>query len=180
MTGTVRLLMRDCRAAAAVEMALVAPLLLVIMFGSVELGNYFMDEHRLVKAVRDGARFAARQSFSNFTGCSGSPDTDNVVTPTQNLVMYGYLTGSTVLTPNISASDVTVTVSCASTVDGQDMLGIYRSRFGSTCDGDTANGCAQVVTVTASVPYLSVLGSFGFSGSGRSLNASSQAAVTGI
>ena len=35
-----------------------------LMFGAVELGNYFLNEHSLVKAVRDGARYAARQDFS--------------------------------------------------------------------------------------------------------------------
>ena len=53
-------LARDSRGAAAAEMALVLPLLLVILFGSLELGNYFMNEHTLIKAVRDGARFAGR------------------------------------------------------------------------------------------------------------------------
>ena len=52
-------------------MALVLPLLLVLMFSFAEAGNYVMNEHGLVKAVRDGARFAARQDFSNYTGCSG-------------------------------------------------------------------------------------------------------------
>src|SRR4051812_47391200 len=61
------------RGSAAVEMALCVPLLLVLLCGSVELGNYLMDEHRLVKAVRDGARFAARQNLSYFLGCSGTP-----------------------------------------------------------------------------------------------------------
>ncbi len=179
MRGLLRLLASDASASAAVEMALVAPLLLIIMFGSVELGNYFMDEHTLVKAVRDGARFAARQSFTNYTSCSGSPG-GTVVGDTQNVVMYGYTSGTTVLTPNITAPDVTLSVSCAASVDSQDMLGIYRSRFGGTCDGDTANGCAQVVTVSATVPYRSILGSYGFSGFGLNLYAASQAAVTGI
>lgn len=175
-----RRLLTNSYGAAAVEMALVAPLLLILMFGSVELGNYFMDEHTLIKAVRDGARFAARQNFTNYTGCSGAPG-GTVVTDTQNVVMYGYTSGgTTVLTPNISGSDITLSVSCSDSVDGQDMLGIYRSRFGGTCDGATASGCAQVVTVTATVPYRSVLGSYGFSGLGLNLNASSQAAVTGI
>ena len=38
----------------------------------VEIGNYFLDEHILVKAVRDGARFAARQNFSNYSACTGA------------------------------------------------------------------------------------------------------------
>src|SRR5690349_1119608 len=84
-------LLRDRSANAAAEMALVTPLLLILMMGCAELGNYFWNEHTLVKAVRDGARFAARQSFNWYTGCTGSPDTTNVVTPTQNVVVYGYL-----------------------------------------------------------------------------------------
>jgi Flp pilus assembly protein TadG len=172
-------LLRDKRGNAAVEMALVMPLLLVILFGSVELGNYFMDEHTLVKAVRDGSRFAARQSFTNYTACSGAPG-GTVVADTQNVVMDGYLGGGTTITPNISAPDITLSVSCVSSAGGQNMLGIYRSRFGGTCNGSAASGCAQVVTVNATVPYRSVLGSLGFSGVGWNLNASSQAAVTGI
>jgi len=168
MTQLARLL-RESRGAAAAEMALVTPLLLVILFGSVELGNYFMNEHSLVKAVRDGARFAARQSFTNYTGCSGSPG-GTVVSETQDVVMYGYLGGTTKLTPNIDASDISVTTSCATTAGSETMEGIYRGR---------ATG-AQIVTVSANVTYRPVLGAFGFDGGGFDLNASSQAAVTGI
>ena len=179
MKTIARLLAADPNGNAAVEMALVAPLLLMIMFGSVELGNYFMDEHTLIKAVRDGARFAARQSFTNYTACSGAPG-GTVVADTQNVVMDGYRTGGSIITPNISASDITLVVSCVSSTSGQNMLGIYRSRFGGTCNGSAASGCAQVITVTAAVPYRSILGSMGFRGVGMTLNASSQAAVTGI
>lgn len=178
MSSILRLL-RDTCGNAAVEMALVLPLLLAILFGSVELGNYFLNEHTLVKAVRDGARFAARQSFSNYTGCSGQPG-GTVVSDTQNVVMYGYRSGTTVLTPNISAGDITLSVSCAATAGGQSMLGIYRSRLSTHCNGAAANGCAQIVTVTAQVPYRSILGSLGFPAVGLNLNASSQAAVSGI
>src|SRR5690349_9425328 len=171
--------MRETRGSAAAEMALVAPLLLIIMMGSVELGNYFMNEHSLVKAVRDGARFAARQSFTNYTSCTGAPG-GTVVADTQNVVMNGYVSGGSAITPNISAANISLAVSCASTAGGQPMLGIYRSRFGGTCDGSVASGCAQTVTVTASVPYRSILGGFGFTGFGMSLNASSQAAVQGV
>jgi Flp pilus assembly protein TadG len=173
-------LARDTRGSAAAEMALVLPLLLIIMFGAAELGNYFMNEHSLVKAVRDGARFAARQSLTNYTMCSGSPG-GSVVADTQNVVARGYLSGGTKITPNIDpATDVTVTVSCTATAGGEDMLGIYRSRFGNTCNGSTANGCAQVVVVSATVNYRPILAAFGFTGVGYNLNASSEAAVAGI
>jgi Flp pilus assembly protein TadG len=168
MRLAIRLDCGDCRGTAAVEMALVLPLLLAIMFGSIELGNYFMNEHSLVKAVRDGARFAARQNFTNYPDCS----TVNTAArdDTRNVVMNGFLSGGSVITPNISAPNITVSTSCALSVGGQTMLGIYRGR---------ANG-AQIVTVTAAVNYRSVLGAFGFSGIGLRLNATSQAAVAGI
>jgi Flp pilus assembly protein TadG len=167
-------LFRDARGSAAVEIALVAPMLLILMFGSVELGNYFMNEHSLVKAVRDGARFAARQNF-----IAAYPDCSTVAAAAQtsikNVVKYGYLTGTDVLTPNITDADITITTACTTTAGGQTLQGIYRGR---TISG-VATG-AQTVKVSATVDYRSVLGSFGFSGIGMHLNATSQAAVAGI
>jgi len=172
-----RLFRSDRTGSAAVEMALCMPFLLALMFGSAEAGNYFMDEHRLIKAVRDGARFAARRPFSDYTGCSAV--SSGLVTDTQNLVMNGYLSGGRNITPNISTSNVAVTTTCTGTAGGQNMLGIYRNR-GPVCGGGATAGCAQVVTVTAQVPYQPILGSFGFKGFGMNINASSQAAVGGI
>lgn len=166
-------LLRDESANAAAEMAMVTPLLLILMMGCAELGNYFWNEHTLVKAVRDGARFAARQSFSWYTGCTGSPDTTNVVTPTRNVVVYGYLNDTTgyKLTPNISTTNVNVTTSCATTAGGQTMSGLYKNQ---------ANG-AQIVIVSASVTYRPIFAMvLGFSGVGMTMNAESQAAVTGL
>jgi Flp pilus assembly protein TadG len=173
MTALSRLVLRDVRGSAAAEMAFVLPLLLIIMFGSAEIGNYFMNEHSLVKAVRDGARFAARQDFGNYTACTGSPG-GTVVTDTRNVVMRGYLSGGTIITPNIQATDITVTTSCTTTAGGQTMSGIYQGR----AIGGTPSG-AQTVTVSANVNYLPILRAFGFSGIGLQLHASSQAAVMG-
>ena len=167
-----RALAANRKGSAAAEMALVMPLLLSLMFGSLELGNYFMNEHTLVKAVRNGARFAARQNFTNYTACSGAPG-GTVVADTQAVVMNGYLSGGTIITPAINSGDITVTTSCAATVGAANtpMTGIYLGR---------TNG-AQIVTVTAQVDYRPVLGKlFGFSGLGMRLNAASQAAVAGI
>lgn len=60
-------------------MALVAPLLIVIMFGAFEAGNLFWNQHVLSNAVRDGVRFAGRRPLADFEGCSPSAD---VVTDT--------------------------------------------------------------------------------------------------
>lgn len=169
MTGQLASLSTDRSGSAAAEMALVLPLLLVIMFASLELGNYFMNEHTLVKAVRDGARFAARQSFTNYTACNGSPG-GTVVNDTRNVVMNGYLSGGTIITPNIEADDITVETSCMTTAGGETMSGIYAGRTGG----------AQIVTVSAQVEYQPVISVFGFTGVGLNLNAASQAAVAGM
>lgn len=148
---------------------MVAPLLLLLMLGSAELGNYFLNEHSLAKAVRDGARFAARKSWDNYPDCSTVGTT--LRDETRNVVMYGYLSGSTALTPNISAGDVSVTTSCTTTAGGQTMTGLYSIHSGG----------AQIVTVNATVNYRPIAGIFfGFSGHDLHLNASSQAAVTGL
>ena len=78
-------LWRDRNGAAAAEMALVAPLLLILMFGSFEVGKFFWDEHLVTKAVRDGARFAARQSFASMP-CGGPATNEAQI---RNVVRYG-------------------------------------------------------------------------------------------
>ena len=162
-------LLRHRRGAAAAEMALVTPLLLIIMMGSVELGSYFYNEHILVKAVRDGARFAARQNFSYY-GCSGAP-TGTVVADTRALVRTAILSGGADRFADIEDGDITLTASCKTTQGGQSMTGIYRGR---------ASG-APIVKVSAIVDYRPVIGGgFGFTGIGFRMKAEQEAAVMGI
>lgn len=166
------------RGSAAVEMALVLPLLLVIMFGSVEMGNYFYDEHKLAKAVRDGARFAARQRFGNYAGCTGVL-AEPFYTQTKTIVRKGSLnTADSDLLPNWDHVNTTfsVTMSCQATLDlgggnTPPPSGIYAGMTGG----------APKVTVTASLPYQPAVGSaFGFSPATLTLNATQQAAVVGL
>jgi len=165
-----RLPFRDRSGAAAAEMALVAPLLCAILVGSVEVGSFFYNEHVLTKAVRDGARYAARQSFT-FYGCSGAPS-GSVVANTRALVRTALLSGGADRFTDIEDGDITLETSCKTTQGGQSMVnGIYTGM---------ATG-APIVTVKASVDYDPVIGAaLGFSGAGLKLNASQQAAVMGI
>ena len=166
---------RDRRGAAAAEMALVTPLLVTILIGSVELGSYFYSEHILVKAVRDGARYAARQNFSFYAACSGAP-TGTVEADTRALVRTSLLSDGTDRFVDIEDGDITLDTRCETTATdlsatSQSMTGIYRGR---------ASG-APIVEVSATVDYVPVIGApFGFSGLGLKLNASQQAAVMGI
>jgi hypothetical protein len=169
-----RELMRDRRGTAAAEMVLVTPLLLTLLMGCVELGNYFYSEHKLVKSVRDGARYAARQRFSNFSACTGQP-TDPVPEDTQMIVRKGSLDSTaTDLLPNWDDATFSISTTCLATLDdgtggNYAMGGLY------------ANVEAPTVLVSVTLPYRSLIGSaFGFSGFGLNLNASQSAAVVGF
>lgn len=164
-----RRLVRDVRAAAAAELALVMPLLLLLMTGAIELGNYFYNEHILVKAVRDGTRYAARQDFSHYNACSGAVG-EPIYTNTKNLVRTGLLAGGSDRLMNWGAATFTMTMDCTTTAGGQPMTGIYRGR---------AAGAPRVL-VHASVPYPSFFGVLGLSNSSLRLNATEQAAVMGL
>ena len=168
---TFRALGADRSGAAAVEMALVAPFLILIMFGSAELGRYFYHEHVLVKAVRDGAVFAARFPIDKFN-CTAKTIDSAVVTNTRSLVRTGGLSGQADLLPwwNETGASFIMTLACTTTAGGQTMQGIY-----------TANGGkVPVVTITATLPFRPLLTTAGFSRTSYNLNASQQTAVLGI
>jgi Flp pilus assembly protein TadG len=157
----------SCRkGTAAAEMALVAPILIILMFWAFELGNYFLSEHVVVKAVRDGARFASRQGFTNFT-CPGTISS-TVVTNVQNVTRTGAVSGGTNRLRGWSNnSTVSVTMSCTA-------IGSYSGIYKGMSN-------IPVVTVSASVPYSSLFSTIGFiSDSNLTLNAQSQSAVMGI
>ena len=159
-------LFSDHGAAAAAEMALVAPLLMILLFGAMELGRYFLDEHVVAKAVRDGARYAARRSFADYAGCAVSSDVQD---KTRNITRTGQVAigGNARLPYWTSPATVTVSVSC-------DTSGTYSGIYKGSTIG------APVVTVIAAVPYTPLFNAIGFNVSGLSLNSRSQSAVTGI
>jgi hypothetical protein len=162
---------RDRGGSAAAEMALVAPLLVTLMFGSLEVGKYFWDEHIVTKAVRDGARFAARQSFGSMP-CGGTAANEAQI---KNVVRYGkaVVTGSDspLLYYWTNPATITVTIDCYANA-GVDGARIYDGVF-------SARPNVPRVTVAASVPYTPIASVFGFDGP-MVLNASSQATVFGL
>lgn len=156
------------RGAAAAEMALILPLLIVILFGGFEAGAYFWTEHKVVKGVRDGARYAARQPFSAYSGCSAPTGTtlDNI----RNLTRTGQLTGGTAKVSGWVDADVTVTVACQAPVaNSYTSGGLYAAQ---------ATG-AMHITVSTTVNYPSLFGTLGFNTTGTVVRASSNAAAMG-
>lgn len=156
-------LLRDRSGAAAAEMALVTPLLMILLFGAFEAGNYFWKEHIVVKAVRDGARFAGRQSFSKYS-CSTVDST--VESQIKNLTRTGALSGGTARISGWVDGDVTVSVSCSAATTG----GIYRNMTSG----------APRVQVRAVVDYPSLFGTLGFDTTGLKVAAEANSPVMGI
>ena len=74
----------NSNASAGAEMALMMPILFALIFTTFEGGNYMWTEHKVLKGVRDGARYAARLPFEYYSCTSPT-----LVTPT------GIITAST-------------------------------------------------------------------------------------
>jgi Flp pilus assembly protein TadG len=163
----IRRLLKDRSGAAAAEMALMTPLLMILMFGSFELGNYFWNGHIVTKAVRDGARYASRQSFDNFD-CSAETVSSAVITDTQNLTRTSQIAsgGSARLAGWTDANSVNVEMRPGPV---EDYAGFY-----------TGMDCVPVVIVTATVPYTSLFATLGFDTTGLNVSANSEVPVMGI
>lgn len=158
----------DTRGAAAAEMALITPLVLALMFSTFEGAYYLMCEHRVIKGVRDAARYAARLDRSQYA-CPGGTFSGDVAT-IRNLARTGQLSGGTVKVPGwgTSATDVTVSVSCAAL--GAGTAGIYNQTGGN----------APRVTVSTRFNYPSIMGTLGFTQATIQIGAAAQSPVIGL
>ncbi len=165
MRARVSSLLKNDRGVASMEMALSLPLLMALLFGAFELGNYFMAEHVVVKAVRDGARYAARRPWTDYPSCTPS---DSVVTDTQNVTLTGQIAPDG--TPRFAWWNDPGTISVAATCDS---TGTYEGIF---TDPDVG---VPVVTVSATVSYVPLFNRLGLTSATLNLNAQSEAVVTG-
>lgn len=158
-------LFRSERGSAAVELALVLPMTLALIFGGFEAGNYMLTQHKVIKGVRDGARYAARLSFDNYDCASGNISTaaqDDIIAVTRSGQPDG---DGMVRVRGWDAAEVSVSLSCDDTTS----TGIYADL-----------GSAPRVLVATRVPYPSILGTLGFDTSGTVVRAQAQAAVMGL
>jgi hypothetical protein len=179
--GLLRTLIRNENAAAAAEMVLVTPMLIILMFGSVELGNYFLTEHAVIKQVRDGSRYASRLTLAEPYSCSAGSDLSTIFedgdasTKIINVTKTGSVDGSATgrfgsgfwSACSGAAAPVTVSIRC---VNKANYAGIY-----STLDGNI-----PVVSVHADVTYPSLFKALGFNTAGLCIHAESEGAVYGL
>lgn len=161
---TLRRLAADSRAAAATELALVMPLLLLLMLGSFEVGNYFLSEHVVQKGVRDAARYASRLPISAYPSCVPTSATETKI---QKVARTGEPDGTAVRVRGWTDDTMTtVTLACDTSGTHTGIYAVYPFPDG-----------VPVITVSARVPYAPLLGTIGFSSPSLTLNAASQSAI---
>ena len=155
----------DRSGAAAVEMVLILPVALALILTTYEGGYYMICEHRMVKGVRDAARYAARLSRSNYACPGGTFSGD--ATKVKNLTRTGQLSLGKASVPGWGddPNDVTITVSCAS---GQG--GIYAATGGN----------APQVKISTRIVYPSIMGTMGFTSATIHIGAAAQSPVIGL
>lgn len=166
MIHRLRLLAADKAGSSAAELAMSLPLLILLLFGSVELGYYFMSEHVVQKGVRDAARYGSRLPVSNFS-CPTSTVLDPGLTQIRRVARTGQPDGTVSRLGGWTDDTMTtVMLSC-------DTSGTYTGIYDDFPDG------VPVLTVSASVPYPSLFGTIGIPIPALTLNAQSQTAVFG-
>jgi Flp pilus assembly protein TadG len=108
MTKAAKRLVGRERGAAAVEFALIAPLLFMLLFGIFEFGLVWSQKNVYVGAAREGARYAAVNcdSSSPSNGCTANGDTWGLVKDRITSAAVGY---------PVSFSGFTVTTNPATT-----------------------------------------------------------------
>ena len=164
MMRNVTSLLCDRKGASAAEMALVTPLLMVLMIGTFELGHFFLSEHVVQKAVRDAARYAARLPMSSYPSCTPSA---TALTQIQKVARTGRPDGTVQRLQGWSADNMTtITMTC-------DTSGTYAGVFTENPQG------APTVTVSSTVPYMSLFGTLGLGNPSLVLSARSQTAAFG-
>jgi Flp pilus assembly protein TadG len=159
--------LRNRKASASAEFALSLPMMLALMFGGFEAGHYFWTEHKLVKAVRDGARYASRLPVEDLCDGANVVMSTAILTNIQNVTATGTLGGTAPKVPGWDPDDVTVTVGCQDFV----ATGIY------TGLGEAG---PMVTVATGGVTYPSLFNGLGFIDSTFQVGAHSSAAVVGI
>jgi Flp pilus assembly protein TadG len=97
------------RGVAAVEMSLVLPVMLLLFFATAEFGRALYQYNALTKMTRDATRYIiANPEFDSTNVVSVSEQTENAA---KSLLVYGELSGTTELLPNLAATSVAVSTS---------------------------------------------------------------------
>lgn len=141
---------------AAVEFAIILPLLLVSLFGMTDIGRVLVDFHAASKSVRDATRYLSRVGLTCTAGTSSGPlanyiDSAADETAAINLAMTGSIDSPTATSDYLlgywtTTSTIATTVNCV--VNGSQYAGVYA--------GDPT---VPVITMIANIPFNFLWGS---------------------
>jgi Flp pilus assembly protein TadG len=109
---------RRHRGLAIIEYLIAAPVALMLIVATAEIGRGFMQYNALTKSLRDAARYAAEAATtsSGTTGVVSIGTTERQAV--QNLTVFGNAVGSgSPILPGLSTGNVTVTGSATGDVD---------------------------------------------------------------
>lgn len=161
--------LHDRSGAAAAELAMVLPLMILLLFGGFEGGHFIWQQHKLVEAVRDGARFAGRFEVTDVCRDGALVVTPEQVRQVKLLTRTGQLdnAGMHPLFPGWSDDEVMVSFTCGGFVG----TGIY---------SELGEAGPVVVVAARGVPYPSLFGGLGIFDPGFRMNARASAPVIGL
>jgi Flp pilus assembly protein TadG len=79
MHGMIKKKWGDQRGVAAIEFALVLPILLILVFGIIEFSTILYDKAMITNASREGARLGIVYRYDPETDSSGHPTTQDII-----------------------------------------------------------------------------------------------------
>lgn len=155
--------LHDTRGSSAVEMVLIMPIMIILLFGAVEVGYYFYVEHQVIRGTREAARFAARKVILTAGTC---PAASTVETDTLNRL---YASAPAVT----SWAGTTVSINCNSGFT----TGLYS---GGTGYDPSASESGPVLTINATGTTSTMFSFLGFVDTNWTINSKQHAAVIGL
>lgn len=162
LASLLRSLARKRDGVAAVEFALVLPLLIVTLFGIIEVGRMMNDFHVVNKSMRDATRYLTRVGVT----CDAAGVGNGTIDPGEEVRAVSLaMTGSVVAGGNLlsywtDTATVTTTVDCIDNTAGA-FKGIYAAR-----------DYIPRITMSASVPLTFLWGTLIFGSTGLTFNVS--------
>lgn len=132
---------RERRGSALVEGAVLAPVLMTVIFGVLEFSYAYFQQQLIASGIRDAARYISRN-----TNTSGDPCASASWASAKNLATTGLVSGGTARVSGWTAANVTVT--CNAVANTNSYLGGF-------------NGNIYVVAVTTTFT-VNTFGSMGF------------------
>ena len=133
---------QDQKGQAVIEFALLAPILILLLFGVVQLARVYYTYHTLQKALRGGAGFIAHMNSVNF--CD---DQNESFIDARNYIVFGNLQGSGNPVVNGLTPEMVQIIPERAEVDTGSVALCACSDDGASCDTTSAGRAPDYVVV---------------------------------